>query len=83
MILEMLLIGCRMQLHEEMRQAGFFIKSVEESCERFAIIDQNIVWYGNINILAKTKIEDSIMRVRSKEIVSELMDITFGKTKVK
>ena len=72
-----------MQLHEEMRQAGFFIKSVEESCERFAIIDQNIVWYGNINILAKTKIEDSIMRVRSKEIVSELMDITFGKTKVK
>ncbi len=72
-----------MQLHEEMRQAGFFIKSVEESCERFAIIDQNIVWYGNINILAKTKIEDSIMRVKSKEIVNELMEITFGKTNVK
>ncbi len=26
-----------MQLHEEMRQAGFYIKTVEESCEHFAI----------------------------------------------
>ena len=29
-----------MQLHEEMRKAGFYIKTVEESCERFAVIDQ-------------------------------------------
>ncbi len=67
-----------MQLHEEIRQAGFYIKTVEDSCERFAIMDQNIVWYGNINILAKTKIEDSIMRVESKGIADELMEITFG-----
>ena len=36
-----------MQLHEDMRQAGFYIKTVEESCERFAVIDQEVVWYGN------------------------------------
>jgi superfamily II DNA or RNA helicase len=41
-----------MQLHEEMRKAGFYIKTVEESCERFAVIDQEVVWYGNINLLA-------------------------------
>ena len=68
-----------MQLHEEMRKAGFYIKTVEESCERFAVIDQEVVWYGNINLLAKDKVDDSIMRVLSKEIASELMEITFGK----
>ena len=67
-----------MQLHEEMRKAGFYIKTVEESCERFAVIDQEVVWYGNINLLAKDKVDDSIMRVLSKEIASELMEITYG-----
>ena len=67
-----------MQLHEDMRQAGFYIKTVEESCERFAVIDQEVVWYGNINLLAKDKVDDGIMRVLSKEIASELMEITFG-----
>ena len=28
-----------MQLHEDMCKAGFYIKTVEESCERFAVID--------------------------------------------
>lgn len=67
-----------MQLHEDMRQAGFYIKTVEESCERFAVIDQEVVWYGNINLLSKDKVDDSIMRILSKEIASELMEITFG-----
>lgn len=44
-----------MQLHEDMRQAGFFLKTVEDSCENFAVIDQNIVWYGNINLLGKNR----------------------------
>ena len=44
----------------------------------FAVIGQEVVWYGNINLLAKTKVDDSIMRVLSKEIASELMEITFG-----
>lgn len=34
--------------------------------------------YGNINLLAKTKVDDSIMRVLSNEIAGELMEITFG-----
>ena len=66
-----------MQLHEDMRKAGFYIKTVEESCERFAVIDQEVVWYGIINLLAKTKVDDSIMRVLSNEIAGELMEIIF------
>ena len=68
-----------MQLHEEMRQAGLYIKQQDESCERFAIIDQEIIWYGGVNLLAKSDGEQSIMRVPSKSIASELMELTFGK----
>ena len=68
-----------MQLHEEMRQAGFYIKTVEESCEHFAIMDQEIVWYGSMNLLAKSNADDSMMRVQSKKIAMELMGLTFGK----
>ena len=66
-----------MQLHEDMRRAGFYIRTVEEYCDRFAVIDKEVVWYGNINLLAKDKVDDSIMRVRSKGIAGELMEITF------
>ena len=68
-----------MQLHEEMWQAGFYMQLQEEYCERFAVIDQEIVWYGGINLLAKSDSEQSIMRVPSKEIAAELMELTFGK----
>lgn len=68
-----------MQLHEEMRQAGFYIKTVEESCEHFAIMDQEIVWYGSMNLLAKNNADDSMMRVQSKKIAMELLGLTFGK----
>lgn len=52
----------------EMRQAGFFIKTVEDSCENFAVIDQEIIWYGNIHLLGKEKVEDNIMRVKDKKM---------------
>ena len=64
-----------MGLHEDMRQAGFFMKTVENSCENFAVIDQEIVWYGNIHLLGKEKIEDNIMRVKDKKIAVELMEL--------
>jgi hypothetical protein len=68
-----------MQLHEEMRQVGFYVKTVEESCEHFAIVDQKIVWYGSMNLLSKSNAEDSMMRAQSKKIAMELMGLTFGK----
>lgn len=73
--------GFWMQLHEEMRQAGFYMKTVEDTCEHFAIIDQEIVWYGSMNLLANSKIDDSMMRVESAKVALELMGLTFGKEK--
>ena len=61
-----------------MKKCAKLVSTLKQSCERFAVIDQEVVWYGNINLLAKDKVDDSIMRVLSKEIASELMEITFG-----
>ena len=60
-------------------EAGFFLREAENTCENFAVIDEEIVWYGNINLLGKEKIEDSVMRVRGKEIAAELMELAVAK----
>jgi superfamily II DNA or RNA helicase len=46
--------------------------------EHYAIIDNEIVWYGNMNLLSRPKAEDNLMRVKSKEVAVELLEITFG-----
>lgn len=68
----------KMQLIEEMREAGFYSKTKEEIYEQFAIIDQEIVWYGNINLLGKADVEDNMMRIENKQVANELMELTFS-----
>ena len=60
-------------------QAGFFVKTAEEFCDRFAVIDQELVWYGSMNLLAKEQIEDSMLRVHGKEIAAELLETALGR----
>jgi len=69
----------RIELLEELRSAGFNIELVEEHCERYAVIDRTIVWYGSMNLLSKDDLEDNIMRVVSRRIASELLEKTFIK----
>lgn len=68
----------RMELMERLRKAGFEIQLVEETCEHYAVIDRNIVWYGSMNLLSKEDAEDNLMRVCSKDIAAELLEMTFG-----
>lgn len=68
----------RMELLERLRKAGFEIRLVEENCEHYAVIDNEIVWYGSVNLLSKEDAEDNLMRVCSKDIAAELLEMTFG-----
>ena len=45
--------------------------------EHFAVIDREIVWYGSVNLLSNVKEEDGLMRVKSREIAQELLEIGF------
>lgn len=68
----------RMGLVERLRRSGFEICLVEESCEHYAVIDKEIVWYGSMNLLSKEDAEDNLMRVCSGDIAAELLEMTFG-----
>lgn len=41
--------------------------------QKFAIMDQKIVWYGSINLLSYGSAQESIMRLESLNIAQELM----------
>ncbi len=69
------------ELQAEMRSFGFNVELVENYCEHYCIIDREIVWYGSMNFLGKEDAEDNLMRICSKEISAELLELTFGTDK--
>ena len=71
-----------MELQERMRGGGFEMDFAEDYCQHYCIVDREVVWYGSINFLGKEDSEDNLMRVCSKEIAAELLEITFGKREV-
>lgn len=67
-----------MELQERMHRFGFEMNLVEDYCEHYCIVDREIVWYGSMNFLGKEDAEDNLMRVASKGIAAELLELTFG-----
>ena len=64
------------KLINNLSSAGIQVKAQEICHERYAIIDQSIVWYGSINLLSNTKDDDNIMRIISPSIAEELMELS-------
>ena len=42
--------------------------------QKFAIMDQKIVWYGSINFLSYGNAEESVMRIENAHIASALLE---------
>jgi hypothetical protein len=55
--------------------AGICIKAQSHCHERFAVIDQSLVWYGSMNLLSRGKDDDSLMRIVSPKIAAELLEL--------
>ena len=66
------------RLVEILKNCGVRIKLQEHMHEHFAIIDEEIVWYGSMNFLSRAKVDDNLMRVKSKDAAQELLEISFG-----
>ena len=66
------------RLVEILKNCGVRIKLQEHMHEHFAIIDEEIVWYGSMNFLSRAKADDNLMRVKSKDVAQELLKISFG-----
>lgn len=58
---------------ELLTQHGIAVKTRDRIHQKFAVVDQRIVWYGSINLLSYGLSEESIMRIESMEIAAELM----------
>lgn len=41
------------------------------------MIDDDIIWYGSMNLLSKEDTEDNLMRVYSKGIAADLLEMAF------
>lgn len=52
---------------------GVFVELYPDLDSYFAIMDQEIVWHGGMNLLDKSNIYDSLMRVKSHTIAEELV----------
>ncbi|WP_028308466.1 phospholipase D-like domain-containing protein [Desulfitibacter alkalitolerans] len=59
-----------------LKAAGINVVCEPNLFQKFAVIDKRIVWYGSINLLCFGKTEESIMRLESPYIASELLECT-------
>lgn len=66
------------KLIDELECTGVHVKLLSKMHEHYAIIDNEIVWYGSMNLLSRGREEDNLMRVVSGEIAQELMEIDFA-----
>lgn len=55
-----------------LKTAGVNLVCKSNFHQKFAVIDQKIVWYGSINLLSFGRAEESIMRLKSSNIANEL-----------
>lgn len=62
-------------LIDTMRGNGVHVIVKEEVEEHFAVMDDELVWHGGMNLLGKEDIWDNLMRIRSAQIAAELLEI--------
>ena len=58
---------------ELLAQNGIAIKTKDRIHQKFAIMDQRVIWYGSINLLSYGASEESVMRIEDVNIAGELL----------
>lgn len=59
---------------EQLKQYGIKVLYKSNFHQKFAIIDQSVVWYGNVNFLSFGTKEESIMRFENSDVARQIMD---------
>ena len=68
------------EMIRQMEYAGIHVILKEEVDEHFAIIDDELVWHGGMNLLGKEDAWDNLMRIRSASVAEELLELSLGMT---
>lgn len=59
---------------DALKNEGVYLLFKSNIHQKFAVIDERIVWYGSINLFSFGNAEESIMRLESSNIANELMN---------
>ena len=62
-----------------MQSVGINIILKDEIDEHFAVIDNQVVWHGGMNLLGKEDAWDNLMRIKSIDVAAELMELSLDK----
>lgn len=65
-------------LIKEMKQVGITVVTKIEVTERFAVMDEELVWHGGMNLLGKVDVWDNLMRIKNHQVAAELLEIAFS-----
>ena len=66
------------ELIRAMQLVGINVITRTEVEEYFAVIDDEIVWHGGMNLLGKADVWDNLMRIRNSQVATELLEIALG-----
>jgi len=61
---------------KQMNDAGVNVITKDEIDEHFAIIDEDLVWHGGMNLLGKEDVWDNLMRIKSAHVAEELLELS-------
>lgn len=64
-----------------MEEVGISVQTKSEVEERFAVIDDELVWHGGMNLLGKEDVWDNLMRIKDYQVAAELLEIAFVNSK--
>lgn len=67
-----------MELINTMTNNGINVIPREEVLEHFAVIDDEIVWHGGVNLLGSDDIWDNLIRIKSPIVAAELLELSLG-----
>lgn len=68
----------RREMIEELQDNGVNVIIREDVPEHFAVIDDELVWHGGMNLLGKEDVWDNLMRIKSASVAAELMELALG-----
>ena len=61
------------ELLDQLSEAGFTVICRANMHQKFIVIDEQVIWYGSINLLSFNRTSETMLRFVSKEIAGEIV----------
>ena len=61
---------------EMMEQTGIVVHTHKELNQRYAVVDESIVWYGGVDFLAFGRKDTDVLRFKNPDIAGEFLSLS-------